>query len=121
MKFLLDVCAASRSMYEALTGLGHDVLSATDVMPDAPDDEVLLTALTEERTIITGDKDFGELVYVRRLAHPCIIRFTDMPTEEKVAAMCQIVERHVEAMHEGSMIVVSRNRLRIRRGRYADE
>ena len=47
MKFLLDLRAASRSLQQLLADLGHDVL--------------------------TG-KDFGELVFVLRQPHPCIVR-----------------------------------------------
>ena len=116
MKFLLDVCASSRSMQAALAGLGHDVLSAVDVAPHAADDELLALALAEGRVLITEDKDFGELVFVRRLPHPCIIRFTSMRVAEKVAAMRSLLEEHQDSMREGSMIVVTRNRVRIRRG-----
>lgn len=116
MKFLLDVCAASRSLQAALIELGHDVLSAVEVAPRASDDELLAMALAEERVLLTEDKDFGELVFVRRLPHPCIIRFTDMPVREKVAAMVDLIERYQEAMEEGSIIVVTRHRVRIRRG-----
>ena len=103
-------------MYAALTEGGHDVLSALEVAPRASDDELLAMALAEQRVLITEDKDFGELVFVRRLPHPCIIRFTDMPAAEKVAAMLDLIEFDQEAMQEGSMIVVTRNRVRIRRG-----
>ena len=116
MRFLLDACAASRSMHEALTGQGHDVLSALEAMPRSPDDELLAVALAEERILITEDKDFGELVFVRRLPHPCIIRFTDMPIGEKVDAMLELIERSEEAMRGGSIIVVTRSRVRIRHG-----
>ncbi|MYH40724.1 MAG: hypothetical protein F4150_02915 [Chloroflexi bacterium] len=57
MRFLLDACAASRSMHEALTGQGHDVMSALEAMPRASDDELLAAALAEERILITEDKD----------------------------------------------------------------
>ncbi len=66
-------------MYAALTERGHDVLSALETAPRASDDELLAMALAEQRVFITEDRDFGELVFVRRLPHPCIIRFTDMP------------------------------------------
>ena len=103
-------------MQAMLAGLGHDVLSALETMPRAADDELLSLALEEERVLITEDKDFGELVFVRRLPHPCIIRFTDMPVAEKVEAMRDLLERQVDAMREGSIIVVTRSRVRIRRG-----
>ena len=84
--------------------------------PRASDEELLALALAEERILITEDKDFGELVFVRRLPHPCIIRFTDMPITEKVAAMRELIESESEAMQQGNIIVVTRSRIRIRRG-----
>ena len=112
---MLDVCAASRSMQTTLTALGHDVLSAAEHAPQATDEELLALALVEERILITEDKDFGELVFVRRLPHTCIIRFSAMPVAEKVAAMRQLIESEAETMHQGNIIVVTRNRVRIRR------
>ena len=116
MKFLLDVCASSLSMHATLTSLGHDVVSALESAPRATDEEILALALGEGRVLVTEDKDFGELVFVRRLPHPCIIRFSDMPVADKAAAMRYLIEHHVDAMREGAMIVVTRNRMRIRHG-----
>ena len=84
--------------------------------PRATDEDVLAIALAEQRILITEDKDFGELVFVRRLPHPCIIRFTDMPMTEKVAALRQLIEINSDAMEAGSIIVVTGSRVRIRRG-----
>ena len=114
MKFLLDVCASSRALRALLTDLGHEVLSALEVDPRAADDALLALALREERVLVTEDKDFGELVFVRRLPHPCIIRFVDMRVEEKVAAMRELLERHADALRAGAFIVVTRGRVRIR-------
>ena len=115
MRLLLDACAASRSMQETLTGLIHDVQSALVRAPRATDEELLALALAEDRILVTEDKDFGELVFVRRLPHPCIIRFSAMPIAEKVAAMRQLMESQTEAMQTGNIIVVTRTRVRIRR------
>ena len=118
MKFLLDVCAASRSMHALLAGLGHDVLSARETAPRASDEALLALANEEGRVLITEDKDFGELVFVHRLPHPCIIRFLDMRVAEKVSAMRELLEHHRDAMHNGTLIVVTRSRMRIRTGRH---
>ena len=72
--------------------LGTYVVSALEIDPRATDETLLATALEEQRTIITEDKDFGELVFVRRLDHPCIIRFMEIPVEDKVDSF---VERPV--------------------------
>ena len=97
-----------------LTDLGHDVLSGVEIDPRAADEVLLTLANQEQRVLVTEDKDFGELVFVRHLPHPCIIRFVDMQVAEKVAAMRELLEQHADAMHEGALIVVTRRRVRIR-------
>jgi len=107
-------------MHTTLTELGHDVLSALERDPHASDETLLALANEEQRILITEDKDFGELVFVRRLPHPCIIRFVDMQVSEKVAAMRELIDRHADTMHEGALIVVTRGRVRIRPGKHGE-
>lgn len=97
-----------------LANLGHDVLLAIDVNPRAPDEALLDLALREERVLVTEDKDFGELVFVRRLPHPSIVRFVEMRVDDQVAAMRELLDRYLGEMHRGALIVVSRGRIRIR-------
>ena len=120
MRFLLDVCASSRSLAAFLTDLGHDVVSVRDRDPGASDDALLALAHEENRILVTEDKDFGELVFVRRQPHPCIVRFVEMRVVEKVAAMRELIERHADAMREDALIVATRGRVRIRSGRRGD-
>ena len=120
MKFLLDVCAASRRMQDELAAQGHDVLSALERNPRATDEELLALAMEERRILVTEDKDFGELVFVLRLPHPCIVRFVGMTVAEKVTAMRELIERHADAMSEDSLIVVTQRRVRIRRRERAE-
>ena len=114
MRFFLDVCASSRRMQATLARLGHDVVSALEYDPRASDEALLAWATSEERVLITEDKDFGELVFVRRLPHPCIIRFVEMTVAEKVSAMEDLLEREGDAMRRGTIIVVTKSRVRIR-------
>ncbi len=101
-------------MIASLSELEQDVVSATHLDAGATDEVLLAFALKEQRVIITEDKDFGELVFLRGMSHPCIIRFVDMPVVEKVAAMRDLVENHSESMTDSTLIVVSRTRIRIR-------
>ena len=114
MKFLLDACAASRSMHSTLVEGGHDVLSALEGHSRATDEELLALAREEQRIIITEDKDFGELAFVRGLPHPCIVRLVEMSVADKVMAVQELIESHQDAMREGALIVLTRNRVRIR-------
>ena len=114
MKFLLDVCAASRSIHSMLAEGGHDVLSALEGNPRATDKELLALATEEQQIIITEDKDFGELVFVRRFPHPCIVRLVEMPVAEKSGGHAG-VDREPPGCHaRKALIVVTRNRVCIR-------
>lgn len=116
MKFLLDLCAASRTLQETLTGLGHDVVTAWELDPRATDEELLAVANREGRVLVTKDKDFGELVFVLRRPHPCIVRLVDMRVADTVTAMRELIERHADAMQRGDLIVVTPTRVRVRSG-----
>jgi predicted nuclease of predicted toxin-antitoxin system len=55
----------------ALRGAGHDVVWAATDLPGAPDEVVLSRAQAELRTLITFDKDFGELAFRAGLPAEC--------------------------------------------------
>ena len=116
MKFLLDACASSRSLEAFLAADGHDVLSARSLEAGATDEHLLALAYREKRILVTEDKDFGELVFVQRHPHPCIVRFVEMRVTEKVAAIQSLIEHHAQAMGRGALIVVTRERVRLRLG-----
>lgn len=114
MKFLLDVCAESVPLRKALESLGHDVFSAREQCPRATDESLLALAMEEERILITEDKDFGELVFLRGLPHPGIVRLCGMTPMERTEVVQTLIEHHGDALREGAMIVVTENRVRIR-------
>ena len=118
MKFLLDACAASTPVLAALRDLGCDVLSVHDRLPHAPDDVVLALAAEENRVLITEDKDFGELVFLRGLPHPSIVRLVEMTPVERAEILRTLIGHHADAMRDGAIIVVTKERIRIRRVRH---
>lgn len=74
----------------------------------------------ERRVLITEDKDFGELVYLRRLPHPGIVRLVDLRVAEQVDAMRGLLERHGAGLGPGTIVVVTRKRVRIRTTRFGE-
>ena len=64
VKFLLDVCASSRTLRSLLVSSGHDAISAIEVDPTADDEQVLSLAHREGRILITLDRAFW------RIDHP---------------------------------------------------
>ena len=66
-----------------LRGAGHDVAWALEIMPSAPDSDVLARAMREDRVVITYDKkDYGNLIYREGSPAQCgvvLFRFRNMP------------------------------------------
>ena len=53
---------------EALRGAGHEVDYISESAAGVGDDEVLERALAVSAILLTADKDFGELIFLRRRA-----------------------------------------------------
>lgn len=117
MKFLLDVCVASRSLEAKLTSLGHEVVSAVTIDRRASDEALLGLAVAQGQILLTADKDYGELVFVRRLPHGTIVRFVEMSVEDQVRAMEQLLERNLRDLRSNALITATPGRIRVRRGK----
>ena len=63
MNFLVDRCAGRR-LTQWLQSQGHDALDARELGPDPGDRALLERAVSENRILITMDKDFGELIHL---------------------------------------------------------
>lgn len=72
MKFIVDECAGP-SVARFLISLGHDVYSVPDSSPGWKDEQVLQKANEESRVMVTNDKDFGELIFKKKLQHSGVI------------------------------------------------
>lgn len=114
MRFLLDVCASSRALHEALTDLGHDVRVARGALDLESDGTLLALAHEEGRILVTKDKDFGRLVFVQRFPHQGIVRLVRLTATEEIGVMRDLIEQHGDALREGAIVVVDRRRVRIR-------
>ena len=75
MRFLLDESADSR-LEAYVAEREHVVLRLVrDFQGGLPDIEVLRIARQENCILITNDRDFGELIFRRRLPHAGVIFF----------------------------------------------
>lgn len=101
---------------EYLRSSGHDVVWASEIAPRAADEDVLSAAEADGRVVVTGDKDFGELCFRRRLPSSGVIlvRAKDMTAEGRIRLLRSLLATHAEAI-PGSFTVVSERGVRIRR------
>lgn len=115
MKFLLDESVELR-LYPFLQELGHDVTSvAKDYSYGLLDEDVLLLAGQENRTLITNDKDFGELIFHHHLPHTGVIllRMKGANREAKQTRLKEVMSEYSDQLHH--FLVVTQKSVRIRK------
>lgn len=113
MRLLLDSCI-SKFAVKDLRAAGFDVQWIPEAGKDPGDDEILQKACDENLTIITADKDFGDLVFVFNKPHPCIIRLVDIPARDQGKVLLKIIGTHREDIEKNALITVDLYRIRVR-------
>lgn len=114
MKFLIDRCAG-KVVADWLRAAGHDVLEARERGAD-PGDRVLLEwATAESRVLLTIDTDFGQLVFLDKVAHCGLVRLPDVPAKQRVLIMEDLLTRFSQQLADRAIITVRGGRVRISR------
>jgi predicted nuclease of predicted toxin-antitoxin system len=79
----------------ALRAAGHSVLFIAETSPGIEDAEVLGIARREQALLLTGDKDFGELVFRNRETHSGILLIRSLDeAEENAANTVAAIQQH---------------------------
>jgi predicted nuclease of predicted toxin-antitoxin system len=95
---------------------GHNVSSVLEETPGAKDGDILKRACDENRTILTFDRDYGELIYRYKSYPPggvVYFRFDPVTPEEPAEILLNILKNsHISII--GKFTVVERNRIRQR-------
>jgi predicted nuclease of predicted toxin-antitoxin system len=115
MRFLVDENAGP-SIARWLREKGHDVFSIYDSARGLPDDDVIRLAFTENRILITSDKDFGTKVYRERRPHHGVVLLS--LRDERLAVKRATLERLLVAYAErlpDHFVVASERRVRFAR------
>ena len=117
MRFLVDESLSTR-VARLLADAGHDAVHVGDLeLLGAPDTDVMAAARTSDRSIISADTDFGELLAIGHHPGPSVIllrRAPHLPDEQAklVLAAVETIEPDLDA---GAVIVLGRGRARVRR------
>ena len=115
MKFLADENIPIQVVRRLREG-GYIVWCVGEIEASIPDEEVLNLANEKEAVLLTGDKDFGELVYRQGLVTEGVIlvRLSGLSTEEKAEVVFVAVDRYKEDF-SGAFSVITPKNIRIRR------
>ena len=113
MKLLLDSCVWGLAKSE-LDNASHDVVWCGDWKKDPGDEEILSHALTEQRILVTLDKDFGELAILSGKTHCGNLRLVNFSARHQAKACLHALKRHAEELLSGAIVTVEPGRVRIR-------
>lgn len=113
MKVLLDTCVSPLAKTQ-LEAAGHDVVWVGDE-PDPGDQEILQRAYTEQRVLVTLDKDFGTLAILHNQQHCGIARLVGVTSAQQGLICLQALQDHAKDLESGAIITVQKHRTRKRR------
>ena len=115
MRFVADE-NFPRNALRVMRESGFDVVSIAETHPGIPDTEVLSIASAESRTLLTFDKDFGDLAFRQGLPASCgviLFRVGSLTPAETGAIAVATLQSGVA--WAGHFCVVSDRKIRITR------
>jgi predicted nuclease of predicted toxin-antitoxin system len=117
LKFLIDD-ALSPLIAAGLQAAGHDAVHVRDrQMQSASDSDIFAFAAGEDRALISADTDFATLLALRGEVKPSVVVFRRGP--KKPAIQLQLLLDNLSSLEDlvmlGSIIVIEKNRIRVRR------
>lgn len=114
LRFLVDESTGIQvSLF--LTSQGFDSISATEKFLGFNDLNLLKIAEIEKRIVITNDKDFGELIFYRKLNSfgVILLRLKNESVSHKIKLIDILLKNYPDKI-SGSFIVISEDTIRIR-------
>jgi predicted nuclease of predicted toxin-antitoxin system len=119
MRIIVDESVDGR-IVDRLRIAGHDILSIAEFAPGTPDALVLAKADTAGVLLLTADKDFGELVYRRRMAHcgVMLLRQAGLSIDVRADVVLTILASHASEL-AAAFTVIAPESVRIRRPPHA--
>lgn len=116
MRFLLDqdvFALTARFLVDA----GHDVVLVAQIgLSQASDEEILKTAQKQQRILVTRDRDYGNLVFVRAIGTGVIyLRVLPSTVNAVHTELARILQTYSEVELAGAFVVVEPDGHRLRK------
>ncbi len=114
MNFLADE-DVEKPVVEMLRLEGHDVLYMCEIATRTIDEKLLEQANSESRILLTGDKDYGELVFLQKKVATGVVlmRFVSEKSSVKVRFMLSFLQAYGNHL-KGYFTVVREGKVRRR-------
>ena len=100
---------------EAIRQAGHDVVWIRTDAPGSKDHDILKRAVSEQRILLTFDKDFGDLAFQQGLPATCgIVLFRLQASSSAALAALVVTALQSRTDWAGQFSVVEPDRIRMR-------
>ena len=116
MNFLCDM-GVSMVVVEWLRRVGHDTAHLHEEgLHRLPDSGIFAKARSENRTVVTFDLDFGEIVALTRSRLPSVIvfRLRNARAEHVIERLESVLAESEETIRDGAFVVIEEHRHRVR-------
>lgn len=112
LKFLADM-NIEKAIIEEIKALGYNIICVAEINPTMTDSDVFKLANSENRILITNDKDFGEIVFRQKLVSEGIIliRLETPDIKEKVKLVKKLLIFYREKVRN-HFVVINQNKFR---------
>ncbi len=112
IKFLANV-NVEKPIIDFLIEKGFDVKWVTSIDKRMTDDRVCEIANSEQRIIITNDKDFGEIVfYQKKIAYGIILmRVNGQNSSDKIILLNKLLEKYLDKI-ANHFVVLTKTKFR---------
>jgi predicted nuclease of predicted toxin-antitoxin system len=110
---LLDSCVWGGAL-QPLIDWGHDAIWSGSWSPDPGDAAIMAAAHSEQRILVTLDKDFGELAIMKGLPHSGIVRLTGFRAAQMAHVIHHVVTAYGTELMAGAIVTADFEKIRIR-------
>ena len=116
MKFITDA-NIPKSLVKRLSSEGYDIVDIRDFLPDdSPDSEVYSETLKQNRTIISRDKHFGNILIYPPQQHfgVIILRTKGLNSEALTETLINFIMKIGDDDYSGKIYIIENNKYRKR-------
>jgi predicted nuclease of predicted toxin-antitoxin system len=116
LKLLIDESLSAR-VATLLVVAGHDAIHLGELgLLGAPDTDVMAAARRDQRSVISVDTDFGELLAIGNHADPSVVllRRTPHRPQDQAALLITALPLLEEDLRIGAVVVLTPDRARVR-------
>jgi predicted nuclease of predicted toxin-antitoxin system len=108
----MDVCVGC-STAEWLSSRGHEVAEVRSRDCKMTDEAILAWANSEQRILITMDKDFSELSIFHGKRHAGMIRLENLPLAIRLKYLSNILDLHAQDLSQGAVVIQKGDKIRV--------